>query len=111
MATAEQTSPLGERVSRIEGGYEHLATKADVGRVETDLAQVKAELKAEIAGVDGKIAGLDVKIAGLDGRITGLDGKVEALHSEIRGIKWWIASAAAAVVALSALAQLLPLGG
>ena len=97
MATAEQTSSLGERVSRIEGGYEHLATKAD-------LAQMRAELKAEIAGLDGKIASLD-------GRVAGLDGKVEALRSEIRGIKWWIASAAAAVVALSGLAQLLPLGG
>ena len=95
MATAEQTSSLGERVSRIEGGYEHLATKAD-------LAQMRAELKAEIAGhkvVDGKIA------------VGAADGKVEALRSEIRGIKWWIASAAAAVVALSGLSQLLPLGG
>ena len=105
------THSLGERVSRIEGGYEHLATKAD-------LAQMRAELKADIAGLDGKIAGLDGKIAGLDGKIaglggkvTGLDGKVEALRSEIRGIKWWIASAAAAAVALSGLAQLLPLGG
>ena len=90
MATAEQTSSLGERVSRIEGGYEHLATKAD-------LAQMRAELKAEIAGLDGKVVGLD--------------GKIEALRSEIRGIKWWIASAAAAVVALSGLSQLLSLGG
>ena len=97
MATAEQASSLGERVSRIEGGYEHLATKAD-------LAQMRAELKAEIAGLDGKIAGLD-------GKVVGLDGKIEALRSEIRGIKWWIASAAAAVVAFSGLAQLLPLGG
>ena len=90
MATAEQATSLGERVSRIEGGYEHLSTKAD-------LAQMRAEFKAEIAGLDGKIAGLE--------------GKVEALRSEIRGIKWWIATAAAAVVALSGLAQLLPLGG
>ena len=104
MATAEQTSSLGERVSRIEGGYEHLATKAD-------LAQMRAELKAEIAGLGGKIAGLDGKIAGLDGKVAGLDGKVEALRSEIRGIRWWIASAAAAVVALSGIVQLLPLGG
>ncbi|MCY4437462.1 MAG: hypothetical protein OXE05_09055 [Chloroflexi bacterium] len=97
MVTTEQTHSLGERVSRIEGGYEHLATKAD-------LAQMRAELKAEIAGLDGKVTGLD-------GKVTGLDGKVEALRSEIRGIKWWIASAAAAAVALSGLAQLLPLGG
>ncbi len=48
MATAEQTTSLGERVSRIEGGYEHLATKADLARVETELAQMKAELKAAI---------------------------------------------------------------
>ena len=89
MATAEQTTSLGERVSRIEGGYEHLATKAD-------LEQMRAEIKADMAGLDAKIAGLD--------------GKVEALRSEIRGIKWWITSAAAAIVALSGLVQLLPLG-
>ena len=76
MATAEQTTSLGERVSWIEGGYEHLATKAD-------LAQLKAELKADVARMDG----------------------------EIRGIKWWILSVGAAVVALSSLAELLPLGG
>ena len=76
MATAEQTNPLAERVSRIEGGYEHLATKAD-------LAQMKAELKADIARQDG----------------------------EIRGIKWWILSVGAAIIALTSLIELLPLGG
>ena len=90
MAMAEQTNPLGERVSRIEGGYEHLATKADLARVETDIAQMRSDFKAEIAG---------------------LDGKVEALRGEVRGIKWWIVSIGAAAVALSSLAQLLPLGG
>ena len=83
MATTEQTTPLGERVSRIEGGYEHLATKAD-------LADLRAELKADIAG---------------------LDGKVESLRGDIRGIKWWIVSAVAAIAAIVGLAQLLPLGG
>ena len=97
MVMAEQTTPLGECVSRIEGGYEHLATKADLARVETDIAQLRADFKAEIAGLDGKVAGLD--------------GKVEALRGEVRGIKWWIVSIGAAAVALSSLAQLLPLGG
>ena len=90
MATAEQTSSLGGRVSRIEGGYEHLATKADLARVETEIAQMKADLKADIGRLDGKIVGL---------------------RGEIRGIKWWILSVGAAVVALSSLAELLPLGG
>ena len=38
---------IEERVSRLEGGYEHLATKADLERV-------RAELKAEIR--DSKIS-------------------------------------------------------
>ena len=83
MAMAEQTSPLGERLSRIEGGYEHLATKADLARVETSLAEMRAELKADIARQDG----------------------------QIRGIKWWILSVGAAILALSSLIELLPLGG
>ena len=83
MATAEQTSPHGERVSRIEGGYEHLATKADIARVETSLAEMRAELKADIARQDG----------------------------QIRGIKWWVLSVGAAVVALSSPAEWLPLAG
>ena len=90
MATAEQTTSLGERASRIEGGYEHLATKAD-------LAQLKAELQSDIAGLHGDIAGAHGDIVRMDG--------------EIRGIKWWILSVGAAVVALSSLAELLPLGG
>ncbi len=107
MATAEQMNPLGERVSRIEGGYEHLATKADLARVETDLSQMKAELKADIARAE---ADLKADIGRLDGEIGELRGEVSGLRGEIRGIKWWIASAAAAAVALSGLAQLLPLG-
>lgn len=83
MATAEQTVTLGERASRIEGGYEHLAMRADIARVETSLAEMRANLKADIARQDGQIC----------------------------GIKWWILSLGAAVVALSSLAKILPLGG
>lgn len=94
MAMADQTNTLGERVSRIEGGYEHLATKAD-------LAQMKAELKADLARVE----------ADLIGEIGRLDGEIGGLRGDIRGIKWWLVSVGAAVVALSSLAQLLPFGG
>ena len=34
-----------ERVSRIEGGYEHLATKADVERVRSDVERVRADVE------------------------------------------------------------------
>ncbi len=37
-----------ERVSRLEGAYEHLATKADVYLVKADLQEFKAEVLREI---------------------------------------------------------------
>ena len=38
MATVE------ERVSRLEGAYEHLATKSDIANIRADMASLKAEL-------------------------------------------------------------------
>ena len=35
---------MEERVSRIEGGYEHLATKADVSNIRAELANLKVQL-------------------------------------------------------------------
>ena len=42
--SVEDRISLEDRVSRLEGAYEHLATKAD-------LAELKAELKADIGGL------------------------------------------------------------
>ena len=49
---------MGERVSRLEGSYEHLATKADI-----------AEVKSDIARVEGKILGLGAKIDNLESKL------------------------------------------
>lgn len=38
MATAE------ERLSRLEGAYDHLATKADIANVETQISGLRAEM-------------------------------------------------------------------
>ena len=48
MATAEQTSSLGERVSRIEGGYEHLATKADLAQMKAEFGESGGSFQAEL---------------------------------------------------------------
>ena len=37
-----------ERLSRLEGVYEHLATKADIAQLEGKISELKAELKAEL---------------------------------------------------------------
>ena len=43
-----ETTDLTERVSRLEGAYEHLATKADI-------AELRGELKAELAELKGSL--------------------------------------------------------
>ena len=37
---------IEERVSRLEGGAEHLATKADIADVKADVAELKGEVAA-----------------------------------------------------------------
>ena len=41
MAMATQRGTLGERVARIEGAMEHLATKADIERLKFTLVAVQ----------------------------------------------------------------------
>ena len=47
---------IEERVSHLEGAYEHLATKADVERVEAKISDLKSELTWRVAGL--QLAGL-----------------------------------------------------
>ena len=53
MATA--TDPIMERVARLEGAYEHLATKADLAQLETRMVQMEARLTWRMIGVGGVI--------------------------------------------------------
>ena len=54
-----------DRISRLEGAYEHLATKADIAEMKTVIADMKAEMRLQrwlslailavvIAGVAGQ---------------------------------------------------------
>ena len=49
------TNKHGERLARLEGAYEHLATKADVETVRSEIQSVRAELKAEIQSVRAEL--------------------------------------------------------
>ena len=42
---------LEERVSRLEGGYEHLATKADVADLKSDIAHMEGRLLRWMIGM------------------------------------------------------------
>ncbi len=50
-----ETTDLTERVSRLEGAYEHLATKADIAELRGELKTDIAELKAELAELKGSL--------------------------------------------------------
>lgn len=45
---------IEERVSRLEGGYEHLAAKADVERLRADMTAEIGRVRAEVR--DSKIS-------------------------------------------------------
>ena len=66
-----------ERLSRLEGVYDHLSSKADVAKVETQIADLRTELKGDIAGLrtelKGQIAGLRTELKGGHRRAAGGD--------------------------------------
>ena len=55
---------IEERVSRLEGGAEHLATKAGIADVKADVAELKGEIAATKAELKGEVAALRSWVAG-----------------------------------------------
>ncbi len=53
-----------ERVSRIEGAYEHLATKADVIAVKADVQELRSEIRAMEARLLLRLGGLLIASVG-----------------------------------------------
>ncbi|MCY3791789.1 MAG: hypothetical protein OXH63_23680 [Gemmatimonadetes bacterium] len=44
-----------ERLSRLEGVYEHLATKADITRLEGEIKAEGTRIKADITRLEGEV--------------------------------------------------------
>ena len=82
-----------ERLSRLEGVYDHLASKADVAKVETQIADLRTELKGDIAKVETQIAGLRAE---LKGDIAGL--RTEMYRINAGSVKWLVSFMAAFMV-------------
>ena len=65
------TDPITERVARLEGAYEHLATKADLAQMELrltqEMAQVELRLTQEMANVKSSMA---QEMARMESRMT-----------------------------------------
>ena len=54
------TTTDGERIARLEGTYEHLATKADISDLKVDIERVRSELRGMkwIIGIGIAVAGV-----------------------------------------------------
>jgi len=54
-----------ERLSRIEGGYEHLATKADLYQLENRMYQLENRMIRWLGGMVFALGVLAISVAGL----------------------------------------------
>ena len=57
----------GERIARLEGAYEHLATKVDVERVQTEVERVRTEVVALRSEIHAAVQTTRVIFAGFAG--------------------------------------------
>ncbi len=62
---------IEQRVSRLEGAYEHLATKADIADLKADIANLKAELLKWVVGVTTAGIGVAATLAATLVRVIG----------------------------------------
>ena len=63
MATATDTNT--ERIARLEGAYEHLATKADLAQLELRLTQQMAQMESRLTWRMIGAAGVIIAAVGL----------------------------------------------
>ena len=106
-----------ERLSRLEGVYEHLATKADIARLEGQITRLEGQIKAEGTRLEDQITRREgqIKAEGtrLEDQITRREGTVKTAMAELKtelhkGLNRNLYIAIGAVVAVAALVKYLP---
>ena len=61
-APAAPPEGLSQRVSRLEGAYEHLATKADLAQLELRLAEKFGQLETKFSQLETKFSQLETRL-------------------------------------------------
>ena len=59
------TTSTEERLAHLEGAYEHLATKADVERVQVNLERLRGDMERVINTQTWKLVGVQLLIGGV----------------------------------------------
>ena len=86
------TDDIRDRVSRLEGGYEHLATKADLAKLEARMETRFAQVDARLAQMENRLL---LKFGGLVIATVGVAVAVSAFLANGRKLlaKWSIVEA------------------
>ena len=91
-----------ERLSRLEGVYDHLSSKADIAKVETQIADLRTELKGDIAALrmdlNGEVGDLRTE---LKGDIAGLRAEMHRVNASL--IRWGVGFMVVGLGAMTAI--------
>ena len=103
-----------ERLSRLEGVYDHLATKADIARLEGQNTRLEGELKAQGTRLEGELKAQGTRLEGeLKAQGTRLEGELKAAVAELKtelhkGLNRNLYITIGAVVAVATIMKYLP---
>lgn len=62
---ATMTDPIPERMARLEGAYEHLATKVDLAHLATHMAQLETRMAQMETRMTWRLIGAMVGMSGI----------------------------------------------
>ena len=102
--------PIEERVATLEAAYQHLATKADIARLEGRIATVEANLQGRLksleASLQGQLGGLEASLQGqINGLEANLQGQINGLQGQIDGLEGTMLTAIAVATVILAGVQ------
>ena len=107
-----------ERLSRLEGVYEHLSTKADMESVRGGLVAVRADVEAvkvdvqsvkeDVQSVRAEVAAVKVDVQSVRAEVASVRVEIEAVkvalaQQETRLIKWMIGTVVTGIAATAAV--------
>ena len=95
-----------ERIARIEGAYEHLATKADVETVKAEIQSVRSDLSADIQEVRIEIQSVRSDLSAeiqsvrsdLSADIQEVRADMDVMRNELRWLRWLMAIGVAGIL-------------
>ncbi len=77
-------APVGERVAKLEGAYEHLATKADVHSVRIEVEKVRTEVES----VRTEVESVRTEVESVRTEVESVRSEVGELRAYTRANRW-----------------------